>query len=102
MEVAATRPAHAKLDPPKDALGPGRYGAKHIIVATGARPQALPGLEPDGDRIWTYFEAMLPPTMPRSLLIADSGAIGIEFASFYRALGCEVTLVELLPQILPV
>jgi dihydrolipoamide dehydrogenase len=103
IEVAAsTRPAHAHVEPPKDALGPGRYGAKHIIVATGARPRALPGLEPDGDRIWTYFEAMLPPTMPRSLLIAGSGAIGIEFASFYRALGCEVTVVELLPQILPV
>ena len=58
-------------------------------------------MEPDGDRIWTYFEAMLPPALPRSLLIAGSGAIGIEFASFYRALGVEVTVVELLPEILP-
>jgi len=87
--------------PPKDAKGPGRYSAAHIIVATGARPRTLAGLEPDGDRIWTYFEAMLPPSLPRSLLIAGSGAIGIEFASFYRALGCDVTVVELLEQILP-
>lgn len=87
--------------PPKDARGPGRYTAAHIIVATGARPRTLPGLEPDGKSIWTYFEAMLPPSLPRSLLIAGSGAIGIEFASFYRALGCEVTVVELLPEILP-
>lgn len=102
IEVSAppSTPRH-NPDPPKDTLGPGRYRAKHIVVATGARPRALPGLEPDGDRIWTYFEAMLPPAVPRSLLIAGSGAIGIEFASFYRALGCEVTVVELLPQILP-
>jgi dihydrolipoamide dehydrogenase len=88
-------------DPPKDARGPGRYTAAHIIIATGARPRALPGMEPDGKSIWTYFEAMLPPSLPRSLLIAGSGAIGIEFASFYRALGVEVTVVELLPEILP-
>ena len=102
IEVAAPgASARQNPDPPKDALGAGRYRAKHIIVATGARPRALPGLEPDGDRIWTYFEAMQPPALPRSLLIAGSGAIGIEFASFYRAIGCEVTVVELLPQILP-
>ena len=88
-------------EPPKDARGAGRYTASHIIVATGARPRALPGMEPDGKSIWTYFEAMLPPALPRSLLIAGSGAIGIEFASFYRALGCEVTVVEMLPEILP-
>jgi len=88
-------------DPPKDARGPGRYNAKHIVIATGARPRALPGLEPDGKLIWTYFEAMLPPVLPRSLLIAGSGPIGIEFASFYRALGSEVTVVELLGEILP-
>lgn len=102
IDVTAPRgSARVNPDPPKHALGPGRYGARHIIVATGARPRTLPGLEPDGDRIWTYFEAMLPRALPRSLLIAGSGAIGIEFASFYRALGCEVTVVELLPQILP-
>jgi dihydrolipoamide dehydrogenase len=86
---------------PKDARGPGRYTARHIIVATGARPRVLPGIEPDGKLIWTYFEAMLPPTLPKSLLVAGSGAIGIEFASFYRALGAEVTVVEILPEILP-
>ena len=88
-------------DPPKDARGAGRYTAAHVVIATGARPRVLPGMEPDGDRIWTYFEAMLPPSLPRSLLIAGSGAIGIEFASFYRALGVDVTVVELLPEILP-
>ena len=88
-------------DPPKDARGAGRYTAAHVVIATGARPRALPGVEPDGDRIWTYFEAMLPPALPRSLLIAGSGAIGVEFASFYRALGVDVTVVELLPEILP-
>jgi dihydrolipoamide dehydrogenase len=88
-------------EPPKDARGPGSYTASHIIIATGARPRTLPGMEPDGKRIWTYFEAMLPPALPASLLIAGSGAIGIEFASFYRTLGCEVTVVELLPEILP-
>ena len=87
---------------PKDALGPGSYQAKHIIVATGARPRALPGLEPDGKLIWTYFEAMVPQRVPKSLLVIGSGAIGIEFASFFRTLGAEVTVVEILPQVLPV
>ena len=82
--------------------GPGTYQAKHIIVATGARPRALPGIEPDKKLVWTYFEAMVPPAMPKSLLVIGSGAIGIEFASFYRTLGAEVTVVEVLPQILPV
>jgi dihydrolipoamide dehydrogenase len=85
----------------KDALGPGTYSAKHIIVATGARPRVLPGLEPDKKLVWTYFEAMTPDRMPKSLLVIGSGAIGIEFASFYRTLGAEVTVVEILPQILP-
>jgi dihydrolipoamide dehydrogenase len=89
-------------NPPKGALGGGDYAAKNVIVATGARPRALPGLEPDGKLIWTYFEAMAPGKMPQSLLIVGSGAIGIEFASFYRTLGVEVTVVEILPQILPV
>jgi dihydrolipoamide dehydrogenase len=93
---ASTTPA------PKDAMGPGSYQAKHIIVATGARPRALPGLEPDKKLVWTYFEAMNPDKMPKSLLVVGSGAIGIEFASFYRTLGVDVTVVELLPQILPV
>src|SRR4051812_20801811 len=87
---------------PKGALGEGAYQAKHIIVATGARPRALPGLEPDQKLVWTYFEAMVPERMPKSLLVIGSGAIGIEFASFYRTLGAEGTGVEVLPQILPV
>jgi dihydrolipoamide dehydrogenase len=89
-------------NPPKGALGGGDYSAKHVVIATGARPRALPGLEPDGKLIWTYFEAMVPPAIPKSLLVVGSGAIGIEFASFYRTLGAEVTVVEILPQILPV
>jgi len=76
--------------------------AKHIIVATGARPRILPGLEPDQKLVWTYFEAMAPERVPKSLLVIGSGAIGIEFASFFRTFGAEVTVVEVLPQILPV
>ena len=79
----------------------GTYQAKHIIVATGARPRVLPGIEPDKKLVWTYFEAMVPEKMPKSLLVIGSGAIGIEFASFYRTMGSEVTVVEVLPQILP-
>jgi dihydrolipoamide dehydrogenase len=92
----------ANSEPPKGALGPGAYEAKHIIVATGARPRVLPGLEPDRKLVWTYFEAMVPDRMPKSLLVIGSGAIGIEFASFYRSFGAQVTVVEVLPQILPV
>jgi dihydrolipoamide dehydrogenase len=92
----------AKSEAPKGALGPGAYEAKHIIIATGARPRVLPGLEPDRKLVWTYFEAMVPERMPKSLLVVGSGAIGIEFASFYRAFGADVTVVEVLPQILPV
>ena len=91
-----------KSEAPKGALGPGTYQAKHIIIATGARPRVLPGLEPDQKLVWTYFEAMVPERLPKSLLVIGSGAIGIEFASFYRTLGAEVTVVEVLPQILPV
>src|ERR1700726_4268440 len=87
---------------PKGALGEGAYQAKHIIVASGARPRVLPGLEPDKKLVWTYFEAMVPEKMPKSLLVVGSGAIGIEFASFYRTMGSDVTVVEVLPQILPV
>jgi dihydrolipoamide dehydrogenase len=86
---------------PKGTLGEGVYRAKHIIVATGARPRVLAGLEPDGNLIWTYFEALKPREFPKSLLIVGAGAIGVEFASFYRTFGVEVTLVEALPQILP-
>ena len=91
-----------KGEGPKGALGPGPYQARHIILATGARPRVLPGVEPDKKLIWTYFEAMVPDSIPKSLLVIGSGAIGIEFASFFRTLGSEVTVVEVLPQILPV
>ncbi len=90
-----------KSEAPKGALGPGAYQAEHIIIATGARPRVLPGIEPDKKLVWTYFEAMIPDRLPKSLLVIGSGAIGIEFASFYRTFGAEVTVVEVLPQILP-
>src|SRR5690348_11541597 len=92
----------SKSEAPKGALGAGNYQAKHIIIATGARPRVLAGIEPDKKPIWTYFEAMVPDRVPKSLLVIGSGAIGIEFASFYRTLGSDVTVVEVLPQILPV
>src|SRR5436305_2361070 len=90
------------VEAPKGASGEGAYQAKHIILATGARPRVLPGLEPDKKLIWTYFEAMVPDKMLKSLLVVGSGAIGIEFASFFHTMGAEVTVVEVLPQILPV
>ena len=81
--------------------------AKHVIVATGARPRTLPGLEPPtnkdrGKQVWTYFEALVPDIMPKSLLVIGSGAIGIEFASFFNTFGAKVTVVEVLERILPV
>ena len=75
--------------------------AAHTIVATGARARALPGIEPDGKRIWTYREALLPDTVPKRLLVVGSGAIGMEFASFFHDLGSEVTVVEVQDRILP-
>jgi dihydrolipoamide dehydrogenase len=76
--------------------------AKHIIIATGARARNVPGLEADGKLVWSYREAMVPKTMPKSLLVVGSGAIGIEFASFYRMLGVAVTVVEMQDRVLPV
>jgi dihydrolipoamide dehydrogenase len=76
--------------------------AKNIVLATGARARTFPGMEPDGKLIWTYREAMVPPSFPKSLLVVGSGAIGIEFASFFRTLGSEVTVVEVLDRVLPV
>ncbi|HZZ68995.1 MAG TPA: dihydrolipoyl dehydrogenase [Phenylobacterium sp.] len=78
--------------------------AKHVILATGARARTIPavGLEPDGERVWTYREALAPKAAPKTLIVIGSGAIGIEFASFYRALGSDVTVIEALPRILPV
>src|SRR5262245_8112817 len=92
----------SKVAAPKGALAAGSYQAPHLILATGARPRVIAGLEPDQRLVWTYFEAMLPPSMPKSLLVVGSGAIGMEFASFFRSFGTEVTVVEILPQILPV
>jgi dihydrolipoamide dehydrogenase len=98
-----SKPARQPQAPePRGALGPGTYQAKNIIIATGARPRALPGLEPDGKLVWTYFEAMVPKDIPKSLLVVGSGAIGIEFASFYNAIGVDVTVVEIMDQIMPV
>jgi dihydrolipoamide dehydrogenase len=99
---------HAKLlgkgrvEISKDGKKTGELTAKNIIIATGARARTLPGLEPDGKLVWTYKEAMVPETMPKSLLVVGSGAIGIEFASFYQALGADVTVVEVMDRILPV
>jgi dihydrolipoamide dehydrogenase len=76
--------------------------APHIILATGARARQLPGMEADGKIIWSYKEAMVPPAMPKSLLVIGSGAIGIEFASFYRNMGAEVTVIEVMDRVLPV
>ncbi len=84
------------------AVGDQTLTAPHIILATGARARQLPGLESDGKLIWSYREAMVPPAMPKSLLVIGSGAIGIEFASFYRNMGAEVTVVEVLDRVLPV
>ncbi len=86
----------------KDGKAVADLAAKHIVLATGARARSLPGLEPDGKLVWTYMEAMIPENMPKSLLVVGSGAIGIEFASFYRSLGAEVTVAEILDRVLPV
>jgi len=86
----------------KDGKKIAELSAKHIVVATGARPRVLPGLEPDGKLVWTYKEAMVPDTLPKSLLVVGSGAIGIEFASFYNALGVSVTVVEVMDRVMPV
>ena len=91
-----------KIHVAKDGKGIADIAAKNVILATGARARQLPGLESDGKLVWTYKEAMVPEAFPKSLLVIGSGAIGIEFASFYRALGAEVTVVEVLPRVLPV
>lgn len=99
---------HGKLAGPgkmvvtKDGKTIADLAAKNIILASGARARSLPGLEPDGKLVWTYKEAMVPTAMPKSLLVVGSGAIGIEFASFYRTLGAAVTVVEVMDRVLPV
>jgi len=91
-----------KISVEKDGKKTHEIAYKNVILATGARARVLPNLEPDGKLIWTYREAMLPDMMPKSLLVVGSGAIGIEFASFYRTMGAEVTVVEVMDRVLPV
>ena len=86
----------------KDGNPVAELAAEHIVLATGARARSLPGSSPIGERVWTYKEAMVPPAIPKSLLVVGSGAIGIEFASFYHDMGAEVTVVEVLDRVLPV
>jgi dihydrolipoamide dehydrogenase len=102
LDGQATLLGGGKLSVSKDNKPLGEFAAKNIILATGARARAMPGLEPDGKLIWTYREAMVPAMLPKSLLVIGSGAIGIEFASFYRDLGVDVTVVEVLDRVLPV
>ncbi|MDQ2095244.1 dihydrolipoyl dehydrogenase [Rhodalgimonas zhirmunskyi] len=97
----ATIPAKGKVSVKTD-KGSEELSAKHIVVATGARARELPGLEADGDLVWTYRHALNPPRMPKKLLVIGSGAIGIEFASFYNTLGSETTVVEVMDRVLPV
>ena len=86
----------------KTAKGEQSLSAKHIIIATGARARELPGLEGDGDLVWTYKTALTPPRMPKKLLVIGSGAIGIEFANFYNTLGVDTTVVEVMDRVMPV
>lgn len=91
-----------KITVEKDGKTRETLAAKHIILATGARARQLPGLEPDGKQVWSYREALVAPKVPKSLLVIGSGAIGIEFASFFQSLGAKVTVVEVMDRILPV
>ncbi|MDC9701583.1 MAG: dihydrolipoyl dehydrogenase [Alphaproteobacteria bacterium] len=95
------KPVEPQNPVPRSALGYGHYFAKNIIVASGARPRFLPGINPDNPLIWTYFDSMKPEALPGSIAIIGSGAIGIEFASFYSSMGTLVTVVEVLDRILP-
>jgi len=97
----ASLPAKGKVTVKTD-KGSEDLTAKHIIIATGARARELPGLEADGDLVWTYRHALNPPRMPKKLLVIGSGAIGIEFASFYNTLGADTTVVEVMDRVLPV
>ncbi len=95
------RDGRRKVAVEKEGKSVAELSARHVILATGARARTLPGLEPDGTYVWTYKEAMVPDAMPKSVLVVGSGAIGIEFASFYRDMGADVTVVEILERILP-
>ena len=102
VDGAAKLLGKGQVEVSKDGLKVATLSAKNIIIATGARARSLPGMEPDGLLVWTYREAMMPTALPKSLLVVGSGAIGIEFASFYRALGVDVTVVEVMDRVLPV
>lgn len=91
----------SEVTAPRGALGPGTYAAPHVILATGASPRRLTGLEPDGHLVWTYMHALRPVSVPASLIVVGSGAIGVEFASIYAAMGSKVTMIEIAPRILP-
>ncbi|SFN87588.1 dihydrolipoamide dehydrogenase [Roseovarius lutimaris] len=97
----ASVPAEGKVSV-KTEKGTEELTSKHIVLATGARARELPGLEADGDLVWTYKHALVPPRMPKKLLVIGSGAIGIEFASFYNTLGADTTVVEVMDRVLPV
>jgi dihydrolipoamide dehydrogenase len=101
-KLAGGKVGARKLTVEKDGKKVADVTAKNILLATGARARQIPGMEADGEQIWSYREAMVPKEFPKSLLVVGSGAIGIEFASFYRTLGAEVTVVEVLDRILPV
>ncbi len=91
-----------KISVSQDSKEVAQVEATYFIIATGARARVIPGMEPDGETIWTYREAMTPKALPKSLLVVGSGAIGSEFASFYKNMGAEVTLIEMAENILPV
>jgi len=101
-KLAGGKAGARKLTVEKDGKKVADVTAENILLATGARARQIPGMEADGEQIWSYREAMVPKEFPKSLLVVGSGAIGIEFASFYRTLGAEVTVVEVLDRILPV
>jgi len=101
FDGAAKLAGKGKVAVTKDGKSIADLAAKNIIIASGARARVLPGLEPDSKLVWTYKEAMVPPSMPKSVLVVGSGAIGIEFASFYRNMGAEVTVVEVLDRVVP-
>ncbi|MBS4073699.1 dihydrolipoyl dehydrogenase [Ameyamaea chiangmaiensis] len=101
-KLAGVSRGRRMIEVSKDGKPVATLTARNVILATGARARVLPGIEPDGDLIWSYREAMVPKAMPKSLLVIGSGAIGIEFASFYRNMGAEVTVVEAMDRVLPV
>src|SRR5258708_5474918 len=100
--LAGTEGALRKLSAAMNDKSSVTLTAKNVILATGARARQIPGWESDGMLVWTYKEAMVPPEIPKSLLVVGSGAIGIEFASFYHTMGAEVTVAEVVDRILPV